>query len=150
MENANIADSDMLVVEVKVDHVLCTLMLHGIGGDVDHANIIAVDEARALEGTVELFKKLVEPKGLDHVVGHSVVLDLSAREGDNLLESSEVGLPWDVHVKAHLLNSIGDIRLGECQVLKSVSDQEPIVIGEFRSSVDMNGAGREVGLASPL
>jgi hypothetical protein len=51
VENANIADCDTLEDEVEVDlHVFCTLMLHMIGGEVDRANVVAVDEGGALLG----------------------------------------------------------------------------------------------------
>jgi hypothetical protein len=30
-----------------------------------------------------------------------------------MLESGEVGLPWGVHVKAHLLDDVGDVGPGE-------------------------------------
>jgi hypothetical protein len=33
-------------------------MLHGIGGEVDCADVVAVDEGGALEGTVELVEEL--------------------------------------------------------------------------------------------
>jgi nucleoside-triphosphatase THEP1 len=39
------------VDKVQVDlHVLRALMLHGIGGEVDRADVIEVDESGALEG----------------------------------------------------------------------------------------------------
>ena len=80
----NVTSSDTLVDEVKVDlHMLRALMLHGIGGEVDHADVVAVDEGYMLEGVVELLEKLVEPGGLCHIVGHNAVLDLSARARDD-------------------------------------------------------------------
>jgi hypothetical protein len=42
---------DTLADEVKVDlHVLRALMLQGIGGKLDYADVVAVDESGALEG----------------------------------------------------------------------------------------------------
>jgi hypothetical protein len=35
---------------------------------------------------------------------------------------SEVGLPWIIHVEADLLNDVGDVGAGECQVLKSIGE----------------------------
>lgn len=35
----------------------------------------------------------------------------------NPLRSSEVGLPRGVYVEAHLLDHVGDVSLGECEVL---------------------------------
>jgi nucleoside-triphosphatase THEP1 len=86
MKNANFTSGDTLVDEVKIDlHVLCALMLHKIGGHVDHADVITVDEGGALEGAVELLKKLMEPGSLGHIVGHRAVLGLSAGVGDDWL-----------------------------------------------------------------
>lgn len=50
-------------------------MLHEIG-EVDRAEVVTVDEGEALEGVVELSKKLTELGGLDHAIGHNVILDL--------------------------------------------------------------------------
>jgi hypothetical protein len=70
-----------------------------------------------------------------------------------------VGLTWGVHVKAHLLNGVGNAEMRECQVLESasealigrhVNDQGPVVVGELRLSVDRRGAGLAVGHPGPL
>jgi hypothetical protein len=46
-ENPNITRNDTLVDEVQVDlHMLRALMLHRIGGEVDGADVVAVDECR--------------------------------------------------------------------------------------------------------
>jgi hypothetical protein len=48
VENPNITCSDTLADEVQVDlHVHRTLMLHEIGGEVDRADVIAVNECVA-------------------------------------------------------------------------------------------------------
>jgi hypothetical protein len=50
---------------VKVDlHVLRVLILHEIGGEIDHADVVAVDEGGVLEGVVEFLKKLAKPGAL--------------------------------------------------------------------------------------
>jgi hypothetical protein len=58
----------------------------------------------------------------------------------NSLESGEVGLPWCVHIKAHLLNGVGDVGPGEgevlecaCQALvrRRVDDRGVIVLREL-------------------
>jgi hypothetical protein len=58
-------------------------MLHRIDREVDRADVVAVDKGGTLEGAVELLEKLVHPGGLYDIVGHSVVLDLCARAGDD-------------------------------------------------------------------
>jgi hypothetical protein len=85
----------MLPDEVQVDvHVLHALMLHGIGGEVDDANVVAVDEGGALEGTMELVEELSQPGSLGHAVGHGVVLGLStgARDDGCRLAAQEMRL----------------------------------------------------------
>ena len=79
-----LADSDKFVDEVKVDlHVLHALVLHGIGGEVDHADIVAVDEGGTREGALELLKYLTESGRLCHVICHSAILGLSVGTRDN-------------------------------------------------------------------
>jgi hypothetical protein len=58
-------------------------MMHGIGGEVDRADIIAVDEGGTLKGAVELLDYLAHLGGLCHAIGHSVVLGLCAGAGDD-------------------------------------------------------------------
>lgn len=53
--------------------------------EVDHANIVAVDEGGASERAMKLLEQLMEPERLSHTVGHCVILNLSARAGDNEL-----------------------------------------------------------------
>jgi hypothetical protein len=51
----NIAGRDMLTDKTQIDlHVLHALMLHKIGGEVDHADVVAVHEDGALNKAVEL------------------------------------------------------------------------------------------------
>jgi hypothetical protein len=54
---------------VQVDlHVLRALMLHGIGGEVDRADVVIVDKGGALKGAVEFLEKLTQPRGLYHAI----------------------------------------------------------------------------------
>jgi hypothetical protein len=47
VQDADIIDDNMFLDElVKVDlNILCTLVLNGVGGEVDGADVIAVDES---------------------------------------------------------------------------------------------------------
>jgi hypothetical protein len=200
--------------------MLRALMLHGVGGEVDGADVVAVNEGGTLEGAAELMEELAHPGCLDHTVSHNAVFSLGAGAGDdgltfgcprdevgaqkydiagggatcvgaaspvsigvdhefrrrgwseeeavvegapelaqNPLESGEVGLPWRVHMKAHLLNDTGDVWSGEGEVLGRacqapircrVGDRGPVVLRELRLSVDRRGVGLAVGHASPL
>jgi hypothetical protein len=67
-------------------------MLHGVGGEVDRADNVAVDKGGALEGTVELMEELLQLGGLCHAVGHGVVLGLSTGARDDGLP---LGSPED-------------------------------------------------------
>jgi hypothetical protein len=51
-------------------------MLNGISREVDHANVVAVDESDPLKRVVELLEKLAHLGGLRHAVDHIVVLSL--------------------------------------------------------------------------
>jgi hypothetical protein len=74
----------MLTDKVQVDlHVLLALMLHGIGGEVDRDDVVAVDEGGTLKETLEVLEKLAQLAGLCHAVGHSAVLSLRAGAGDD-------------------------------------------------------------------
>jgi hypothetical protein len=93
-ENLNITCSDTLADEVQVDlHMLRALMLHRIGGEVDGADVVAVDEGGALEWAVELVEELAQPGGLRHAVGYGAVFSLCAGAGDDGLP---LGSPGDV------------------------------------------------------
>jgi hypothetical protein len=63
--------------------MLRVLMLHGIDGEVDDADVVALDEGGALKGAVELVEELVHLGGLCHAVGHSAVLGLCAGVRDD-------------------------------------------------------------------
>jgi hypothetical protein len=59
------------------------LVLHGIGREVDHANVVEVDQCGASEGGVELLEQLTEPGRLGHTVGHNAILGLNAGARDD-------------------------------------------------------------------
>jgi hypothetical protein len=70
-----------------------------------------------------------------------------------------MGLPWCVHMKAHLLDDIGDVGPGEGEVLECacqapirhrVDDRGPVGLRELRLGVNRHGAGLAVGHASSL
>lgn len=80
-----ITDSDTLADRVDVDlHVFHTLMMHGIGGEIDRIDD-AVHEDGAREEAMELIKNLAMRGSLGHVNGHIVILGISTRAGDDRL-----------------------------------------------------------------
>jgi hypothetical protein len=55
MKNTDGSNGDPFPNEVEVDfHVLGALMLNGVGGEVDGANVVAVDEAGRIQRMVKL------------------------------------------------------------------------------------------------
>jgi len=57
MKNTDGSNGDPFPDEVEVDfHVLGSLMLDGVGGEVDGANVIAVDEAGGLQRLMQLLQ----------------------------------------------------------------------------------------------
>ena len=57
MKNMDCTHGNSFTDEVKVDfHVLGALMLNGVGGEVDGADIVAVDEAGRVQGVMEFLE----------------------------------------------------------------------------------------------
>jgi hypothetical protein len=82
----DITDGNAFQDEVEVDlDMLCTLVLNGIGGEVDGTDVITVDESALRQRSMELLEELLEPTSFSHVIGHDTILNLSARAGDNVL-----------------------------------------------------------------
>jgi hypothetical protein len=69
-----------------------------------------------------------------------------------------MGLPWGVHMQAHLLVGVGDVGPREGHVLEGtnqapvgrrVGDRGLVVLRELRLIVNRRGAGLTVGHANP-
>jgi hypothetical protein len=55
MENPNITDRHSVMNKVQVNlHMLRSLVLNQVGGEVDHTEVVAVDECALGEGAVKL------------------------------------------------------------------------------------------------
>jgi hypothetical protein len=86
VEDPNSTDSDIIADEVQIDlDMLGPLVLHWVGGEVDRADVVAVDQRAPGEGTVKLGEELPEPGSLCHAVGYDTVLRLSTRAGNDRL-----------------------------------------------------------------
>ena len=86
VKDSYIAESNPLTHEMKVDlDVLRALMLHGVGGEVHGAHVVAVDDRRSIRRTPKLVQKLAQPTRLGHDIGHGPVFRLRAGPGDGLL-----------------------------------------------------------------
>ena len=54
MEDLNSTGGDIITDEVEIDlYMLGPLVLHGVGGEVDCADVVAVDQRAPGEGTVK-------------------------------------------------------------------------------------------------
>jgi len=55
MQNTKITNSDSFPDEVKINlNVLCALMLNRIGGHVDCADVVTIDQCGTAQGSMEL------------------------------------------------------------------------------------------------
>jgi len=63
------------VVEVDL-HVLGALMLNGVGGEVDGADVVAVDEGGRGQWVMQLLEKLPQLGGFSHAVSNNTVFGL--------------------------------------------------------------------------
>jgi hypothetical protein len=88
VEDTNVPDGNALMDKVKINlNMLGALVLNGIGGEVDGADVVAVDQSDPRQGDAQLHKQLSKPTRLCH----AAVLRLSARTGDGVMTLREPG-----------------------------------------------------------
>jgi hypothetical protein len=128
MEDTDLTNGNLLSGKMKINlHMLRTLMLNGVGGEVHGTDVVAVDESAARWWSMELIKELAQPGGLSHTIGDGTILDFGAGAGD---DSLPLGRPGDQVV----LEEHGIARCGAM----SVRAASPVGIGVD----DQVGAGR--------
>ena len=82
MKDANSSTGDPFADEVKIDlDMFRALVLDGVGGEVDGADVVAEDQGARGQWTVELLEQLTKPGRLSH----GPILGLGAGAGDNWL-----------------------------------------------------------------
>ena len=82
MKNSNVPKRNTISNEVKIDlDVLGTLMLNGVRGHVDGADIVAKNDCGGRERSVKLLEELAKPT----CFSDNSILRLSARAGDGVL-----------------------------------------------------------------
>jgi hypothetical protein len=92
MEDADLTDGDLLSNKVENNlHMLGALMLNGVGGEVDGADVVAVDQRAQRQQILELMEQLSQPSGFSHTIGDGTVLDLRAGTGDDSLPFGRPG-----------------------------------------------------------
>jgi len=78
MHDADITNSNTLPHEVKIDlNVLGALMLNRVGGHVDGADVVAVDQQSASRRCMKLNEKLAQPSGFCNTISHCAILSFS-------------------------------------------------------------------------
>ena len=90
---------------------------------------------------------------------HQAEVHSATDVAEETLQRNKVCLPGIMHMETDLLDSVGEVRPGEGEVLQSTS-QTPIVSrirhritqisGQLRLSVDRSGAGLAISHPSPL
>jgi hypothetical protein len=82
----DLTNDNLLSNEIKINlHMLCMLMLNGVGGEVYGADVVTVDESVALWWSLELMQELAQPGGLSHTIGDGMVLGFGTGAGDDSL-----------------------------------------------------------------
>jgi len=83
MENTDFPQGDLLADKVDVDlDMLGATMMDRVGGHIDRADVVVVDNGRNSNRDMKLLEKLAQPTTLCDDVGDGSVLRFSTREGD--------------------------------------------------------------------
>jgi hypothetical protein len=83
VENPNTAKGNLLTHKVNIElNMLRTSMVHRVGGEVDRADVIAVDKSGLVNITKKLLEQLTDPTAFGHGISHGPILGLSAGAGD--------------------------------------------------------------------
>jgi hypothetical protein len=86
VQDVDITNDNAFLNEVEVDlDMLYILMLNGVGGEVDGADVVAVDGSALWQQSMELLEELSGPTTFRHAIGHGVIHNLGARSGDVVL-----------------------------------------------------------------
>jgi hypothetical protein len=79
MQDVDITDVNAFSNEVKVDlDMLCALVLNGVVGEVDGADVITVDDCALQQWSMELLVELLEPTDFSHAISNDAILSLNA------------------------------------------------------------------------
>jgi hypothetical protein len=71
MEDADLTDGDLFSDKIEINlHVLGTLMLNGVGGEVYNVDVVAIDNNAPRRRTLDLMEQLAQPSDLSHIVVH--------------------------------------------------------------------------------
>ena len=83
MENPNTSKGNLLAHEVNIKlNMLRSSMVHWVGGEVDRADVVAVDKSGLVNITKQLLEQLAYPRAFGHGISHGAILCLGVRAGD--------------------------------------------------------------------
>ena len=86
MHNTDIIEADAFANKVQANlHMLGTLMLNRVAGEIDRADVVTINNSGTLKWTVELHEQLAQPISFRNTIGGSAVLSLSAGPGHCIL-----------------------------------------------------------------
>jgi hypothetical protein len=86
VQDADITDGNAFPDEVEVDlDMLCMLVLNGVGGELDGADVVAVGESVLWQWSMELLDELPKSTSFSHIVGHGMILCLAVWSRDDVL-----------------------------------------------------------------
>jgi hypothetical protein len=71
VEYTNVPDGNALTDKVNINlKMLSALMLNEVGGEVDGADVVTIDQSGSRQGAVQLHKQLMKLTRLCHAVGY--------------------------------------------------------------------------------
>lgn len=86
MMNTDVPNSNALMDDVKIDlNMLHVLVLGEVDGEIDGAEVVAVDKCAPSEGVFKLLKELAQPARLSNPTSDGSVLNLNTRPEDHEL-----------------------------------------------------------------
>lgn len=86
MENTDVTSGNALPNKVEINlYMFGALMLNGVRGHVDGADIVIVDESSVAQRGAKLENKLAQPDHLSNCIGDSSVFGLGTGAGDCIL-----------------------------------------------------------------
>jgi hypothetical protein len=92
LEDVDLNDVKLLSNKMEINlHMLSALMLDGVGGEVHDIDVVMVDKGALRRQTLELMEQLVQPGGLNDVIGDRAIISLRARSGDDRLSFGQPG-----------------------------------------------------------
>jgi hypothetical protein len=122
MKHPNCTNGDTFPDEVKVDlHVFGALMLDGVG-EVNSADVVAIDKASGGEGLMQLLQQLLQPRSYSNTIGDSSIFGLGAGPG---VHGLALGGPGDeAAAKEHSIAESGTPSVGTAGPISISVDDE--------------------------